>query len=115
MVVDVKYSSKEINEHFGKIIKLYRENKEISQEYLAEQLNISAKFLSRIENGRTGTSYETLLKLIDFLDIPPNILYKDIVSNNVVLDNIYISEEYDKMTDEQKNFIKIIIDEMKKI
>lgn len=106
---------KNINIEIGKVIKLYREKQHISQEELSERLNISPKFLSRIENGRTGTSYETLLKLIDFLNIPPNIMFKNIVKNQVVLNNINISQKYENLSESQKRFVDILITELIKI
>lgn len=51
------------------MIKEYRKKKKITQEKLAELLDISPRQLQRIENGSSETSLKTLKKLIKVLDI----------------------------------------------
>lgn len=104
-----------INLKLGKVLKRYREKKHYSQEFTAESLGISTKFLSRIENGRSGTSYSTILKLINFLEITPNILYKDLIDNKKILDNIVISEKLYNLPDEKLSFIKGILNMLEQL
>lgn len=54
---------------FGKNIKIYRELKKLTQEELAEKINISTGSLSRIEGGRQFVKSQTLEKLARELDI----------------------------------------------
>lgn len=105
----------DINLKLGKVLKKYREEKRYSQEFTAESLGISTKFLSRIENGRSGTSYNTILKLIDFLEITPNILYKDLIENEKILENIIISEKLYNLPDDKLNFIKVILNMLEEL
>lgn len=51
------------------MIKEYRKKKKITQEKLAELLDISPRQLQRIENGSSETSLKTLKKIIKVLDI----------------------------------------------
>lgn len=51
------------------MIKEYRKKKKITQEKLAELLDISPRQLQRIENGSSETSLKTLKKLIKVLGI----------------------------------------------
>lgn len=51
------------------MIKEYRKKRKITQEKLAELLDISPRQLQRIENGSSETSLKTLKKLIKVLDI----------------------------------------------
>ncbi len=51
------------------MIKKYRRKLGITQEKLAELLDISPRQLQRIENGSSETSLKTLKKLIKVLDI----------------------------------------------
>lgn len=51
------------------MIKKYRKKLGITQEKLAELLDISPRQLQRIENGSSETSLKTLKKLIKVLDI----------------------------------------------
>lgn len=47
----------------GKRIRILRKKFKLTQEQLAERAGISAVYISRIENGKTKMSLETLLKL----------------------------------------------------
>ncbi len=58
-----------IKEKLGKRICELRKKFNISQEELAEKLDISQKSLSKIETGRNFLTSETLEKLLSALDI----------------------------------------------
>ncbi|MCR5105848.1 MAG: helix-turn-helix domain-containing protein [Eubacterium sp.] len=47
----------------GERIRSFRISKEFSQQDFAESIDISTPFLSSIENGRRGISFDTLYKL----------------------------------------------------
>lgn len=51
------------------MIKKYRKIHNLTQEKLAELLDISPRQLQKIESGQTETSLKTLKKLIKILDI----------------------------------------------
>jgi Predicted transcriptional regulators len=53
----------------GKNIKRFREDKHITQEELAEHLNVSRQAVSNWECGKTEPDIETLHKIATFLDI----------------------------------------------
>ena len=54
----------DIDKHFGKVLRNYRKKAKITQEYLAEQLGISLKYISRIENGNNGVKTQNLIQYI---------------------------------------------------
>lgn len=56
-------------ENIGFKIKKLREGKNISQEELAEELDISQSKLSKIENGRLKANIPFLLKASQFFSI----------------------------------------------
>lgn len=58
------------------MIKKYRKKLGITQEKLAELLDISPRQLQRIENGSSETSLKTLKKLIKVLDISDEVIVK---------------------------------------
>lgn len=60
---------KEIKTLFGMRIKELRKNMGLSQEKLAEKVEISSKYLSRVEMGQHFPSIDTLVKLADVLNI----------------------------------------------
>lgn len=53
----------------GKNIKKYREAKNFSQEFLAEKVNLSREYITRVENGQKFISLRKLFLLADVLDI----------------------------------------------
>jgi transcriptional regulator with XRE-family HTH domain len=56
-------------------IKDAREKKNYSQQYLAEQLGISQKAYSKIENGETKLTVDNLLKISKVLEVNLNELF----------------------------------------
>lgn len=105
----------EIDTILGRILKRYRIEKHLTQEQLSEKLNISLKYISRIENGNGGIKTQTLIKYMDTLGITPNILYQDLLSNSSVKKQLELSEKIQYLSPEKINFILKIIDELKNI
>ncbi|MDD3420050.1 MAG: helix-turn-helix transcriptional regulator [Candidatus Gastranaerophilales bacterium] len=52
----------------GQNIKKYREAKKFSQEFLAEKLDFSREYISRIERGQKSISLRKLFLLADVLE-----------------------------------------------
>ena len=65
----------EIKKELGNKIKNLRLNQSLTQEGLAEKINISAKSLSQIELGNNFVSAETLEKICEALNITPKTLF----------------------------------------
>lgn len=61
----------------GHKLRLYREFRNYSQEYIAEKLGITQNAYSRIENNLTRITTERLHELARILDIPPRDLLSD--------------------------------------
>lgn len=57
--------------HIGYKIKKIREIKNISQEYMAEQLGITQSAYSLIESGKANISRERLHKIAEILEVSP--------------------------------------------
>ena len=55
---------------FGKRIKTLRKQKHMTQEQLAEASTISVDFLSLIERGKNGPSFEVIERLARALEVP---------------------------------------------
>ncbi len=58
------------------MVKEYRLKKKLTQEQLAELLNISTRQLQRIEKMETNTTLETWRKLKNILEIPDEEMIK---------------------------------------
>lgn len=76
-------------------LKEERLKKNISQEKLAELINMSKEHVSHIECGTTKLSLPTLVKICNALEITPDLL---------LLDSVYKSKEY--LRDEFARLVK---------
>lgn len=108
-------SKDDINKNWSKIFKDYRTKYNLTQEELAEKLGISDKYISRVETGKSGIKTQTLIKYINILGITPNVIFKDLVENPQVQESIKLSEKIESLSDEKKQFVNNIIDELIKI
>lgn len=64
-----------IKKNLGNRIREIRISRSLTQEALAEKINLSAKSLSQIELGNNFVSAETLDDLCSALNIKPNVLF----------------------------------------
>lgn len=58
----------ELLKRFGKNVKIERIKKDLTQEKLAEQLDVSANYIACIENGRQNMFLGKVLELADTLN-----------------------------------------------
>ena len=77
----------------GNRIKLARNDKKMTQEYLAEQLGLSTAFLSRIERGSTQISLKRLLEICTILNTEPGYLLNGTAQDS----NSYLNHEFEKL------------------
>lgn len=104
--IDESKFKKSVGEH----IKMYRK---ITQEDLSEKAQISSDTLSLIERGENTASSLTLLKICNALNITPNHLLVDFISNkDACIDSIILNEIPD-LTQEEKEFILCTINFIK--
>jgi len=96
----------------GKKIKKARKNLKYTQEYVAENIDISIDLLRNIENGRNIGSVPTLLNLCNFLKISPNTLFSELLDinefSNDTLDTILL-KQFQKLSKKDKETLKNII------
>jgi transcriptional regulator with XRE-family HTH domain len=101
----------------GTLIKRIRELKGYSQEFLADQINISQSAYSDLENNKTKIDLVRLQKIANILDT--NILEfmgnnltlqsKQIENNALILDLIeQLKEQYEKRLKEKDNVIELL-------
>ena len=79
----------------------YRKNREMSQEQLAERLEISIKHLSTLETGKSFVSAELLEKITEILEVSPSALFyapeeKSIDKSDLATIDTIIEEELQK-------------------
>lgn len=61
-----------MEEKFNENLRRIRREKNYSQEYLANRLNISQKAYSDIEQGKTVLKPDMIIKLSSIMNIPPD-------------------------------------------
>ena len=103
-------SKSDIDKIFGKILRKFRKKSGLTQKQLAEQLGISLKYISRIENGNNGIKTQTLIKYMNILKITPNTLYKEFITDSQTKKNIELTEKICSLSEEKKVFITSVID-----
>lgn len=81
----------DIKKVFGEKIKRLRKAKNLTQEELAEMINIAPKNLSKIEVGTSFVSAETLGKLVEALDTTTEELF---ANNHIKKSEELLSEIY---------------------
>ncbi len=64
---------------FGKNVKLERIKKDLTQEQLAEKMDVSNNYISGIENGRSNMSLGKILELADYIgtDVQNLLIFND--------------------------------------
>ena len=89
----------QINKTFGMIFQEHRLKNQITQEELAEKLRKSSKTISQIETAKDGTSKKTDIEFMNFLEITPNELYKNFITNPSIKMKIEIDEKISELSD----------------
>lgn len=64
-----------MNENMGQIIKRLRKERNLTQEELAEQLNVSAQAISKWENGTSMPDISQVVPIANFFEISTDILF----------------------------------------
>ncbi len=90
-----------IKKLLGKRIQEVRKSKKLTQEKIAEAINIETSSLSNIENGKYYPTADNLEKIIDILEVKPSELftfeYMDL-QNDLMQEMILAMESDEKLT-----------------
>lgn len=112
ITVIIMFNIDEAVVNLGKRIQEARLLRNITQEQIAEQCNVTPKHISAIERGTSPGSVVLLLNICNILDITPNTLFIDAFNkDNEAKDNIIPIEKhsiilkYSKLTESNKNFV----------
>ena len=76
---------KEINIQIGEHIKAARESRQLTQERLAEEIDVSPQYISDLERGVVGVSIATLKKICLALRVSSDQILFDAASNDILL------------------------------
>ena len=81
---------KTLQDWVGHLIKQAREECGLTQQYVADEINMDIRTLRSIEEGKTDPDFLTLEKLIRFLHISPKIMfYAEQNESGLQMDKVY--------------------------
>lgn len=98
----------------GRNIRRYRLKKKLRQEDLAELAGLSINYVGAVERGEKIPSLETLIVLINALDVSADMVLSDVVSVGYTVKESLLSEKLDKLDPEDRRKIYDVIDTMVK-
>ena len=106
--------------NIGKKIKLARINSKLTQEELAEEIGISARYVSQLERGLAFGSANTIVNLCKILNIDSNFLFDDLINTetNTAFNNLVDTkflQSYIKLNTQNKDFVDLIINQLLKL
>ena len=96
----------DIKSIFGANLKYYRKKRKLSQEELAEKVDISTKHLSTIETGSSFVSTELLEKLTQTLSVSASVLFFSADEKSV--DDSFFSLVDQAVEEELQKAVKVI-------
>ena len=97
---------KEINVKIGEQVKSARENAKLTQEQLAERIDVSTQYISDLERGIVGISVQTLKSLCNVLCVKSDtILFGENENSNAIM-----LERFKNLSKEQIIILSEIID-----
>jgi transcriptional regulator with XRE-family HTH domain len=115
MFVLVRFFWREKQMTIGEKIRKLRKEKGWSQNQLAQKIDINTRNISLYESGKATPSSETVQKLANLFNVSTDYLFNDEPENIAsmgIKDKSLISlfEEIDKMTEDEKNAIRIFVE-----
>ena len=96
----------------GKRIQEIRKRKGITQEALAEAIEISPHYLSTLERGIYNIKLETLVKMLNFLECSADEVFYTVVNKSCALSSNRLSEKLDALPKEEQDRILAVVDTM---
>lgn len=101
------------NRMFGDVFKQLRLEKGLSQDKIAEELDVSQPLIAKWESHQSTPAPEMLDYIADYFNISVDYLigrskYKNLESNNSELDNVLFNKAKELTDDEKKAIINVI-------
>ena len=96
----------------GKRIQELRKKKGITQEQLSEVIDISPHYLSALERGVYNIKLETLVKILNSLDISADEVFCDVVDRSCAVTPNRLTEKLETLPIEEQAKILAVVDTM---
>ena len=93
----------------GKRIQEFRKKKGMTQDELSEILEITPHYLSALERGIYNIKLETLVKILNTLDISADEIFCDVVNRSAAVTASRLSKSLEGLPpDEQKRILAVV-------
>ena len=96
----------------GKKIRKYRKAKGLTQEQLAEKLDLSINYVVALERAEKNLTVTTLINIANALDITADMLLCDEIRTGYKLKSSMITEKIEKLSPTDRNKIMQMLDIM---
>ena len=96
----------------GKRIQEFRKKKGMTQDELSEIIDISPHYLSALERGIYNIKLETLVKILNTLDISADEVFCDVVEKSSAVSANRLSERLEALPTEEQERILAVVDTM---
>lgn len=97
-------------ESIGSNIRKFRLMKKLRQEDLAEKTGLSTNYVGALERGEKIPSLETLIDILNALDISADMVLCDVINNGYEVKHSLLAEKLDKVSQEDRARIYDVID-----
>ena len=105
-------NNKDISINLGKRIRENRQFRHMTGEQFCNEVGISQTFLWDLENGHKRPSLETLIKIINVLECPPEDLLCDSLTGAVYAHQHNLTKKLEGLSKEQIKLIETTIDSL---
>jgi transcriptional regulator with XRE-family HTH domain len=107
-----KRTNTELATQIGRAIRIQRKIADMTQEALAEAVELQSETISRFENGQRTPSIEKLADIADALQVPVTVFFKYVDNANPQPDtDAYarkIRAALEKLSEEGKSFVLVV-------
>lgn len=103
-----------VEKSVGKRIQEYRKLKGLTQDKLAEIIEISPNYLSALERGIYNINLDLLTKIINCLECTPNDLFCDVIKTGYMVRASRLSDMIENLPAEEQNRIFTVVETMVK-
>ena len=98
-----------IEREIGKRIKFYRKKRGLTQEELAEKVELSSHFISALERGMYSVKLENLVKIMNVLECTADDLFCDSVKDKTKAHASRLAKEMSNIPEhEQERIFKVL-------
>lgn len=101
-----------IEKSVGKRIQEHRKAKDLTQDKLAEMIDVSPNYLSALERGMYNISLELLIKIMNCLECTANDLFCDVMKSGYEIKASRLSDMIEKLPPEKQNRIFSVVETM---